>query len=153
GALVALKCKNGAASAPDSVTIPPGQLKATFQITTTAVTSSTAGTVSATYAGVARSSNLTVRPISVKSVALKPAIVKGGTSSVGPVTLEAPAAPGAITVTFSSSNSTVASPSPTSINIPAGQTTGHFTVNTTTVGAQTKVTITATANGLAKSKV
>ena len=54
--------------------------------------------------------------------------------------------------TLTSSNTTYATV-PASIIIPAGSTTGLFTVTTFHPAAQVTSTITATANGISKTKV
>jgi uncharacterized protein (TIGR03790 family) len=63
GATVALKSNNpGVASVPAELEIPAGQGQASFPITTHGVGSKTAISVSASYAGVVRSAELTVMP-------------------------------------------------------------------------------------------
>ena len=63
GAVVALSVSNpGIASVPASVTIPAGATSATFSVTTTSVSASTATTLSAAYGGVTRTATLTVNP-------------------------------------------------------------------------------------------
>lgn len=153
GRVITLTNANGAASVPGSVTVPGGASSVSFTITTTAVTSSVSGTVTASYNSVNKSVNLTVRPITLKSLTITPASTTGGNSVMGKITLEAPAAPGAITVTLSSSNPAAANPTLASINIPAGQTTVTFTIATSPVSGSTPVTITATANGFSKSAI
>ena len=152
GAVVALTNTNAAASVPGTMTVPAGATVGSFTITTTAVSSAVSGSVTATYGGIAKSATLKVRPISVKSITLTPTSVTGGSNVAGKVTLEAPAGPGAITVTLSSSNAAVAHPTVASITIAAGATTGNFTVATSHVSSSKVVTITATANGLSKTK-
>jgi hypothetical protein len=68
----------------------------------------------------------------------------------GVVTLECPAAPGAVAVTLTSTNPTVAAPTASSITLPAGATTGSFSVRTTAVSAETPVTIYAWVFGVRK---
>jgi hypothetical protein len=82
----------------------------------------------------------------LSSVTLSPMTVLGGVSSQGTVTLGSAAPTGGAVVTLSSSNSTVA-PVPASITIPAGRTTGTFSVPTTGVSATTNVTISASYGG------
>ena len=69
---------------------------------------------------------------------------------MGTVTLEAAAAPGAITVAFTSSDTSIV-PTPASLTIAAGQHSATLVVNTHAVGATTTVTLTATANKVARS--
>lgn len=135
-----------------TVTVPAGYATATFNITTYPVTSSTPVTIYASDGTNTKQTTLTVRPISVASVALSPNPAKGGTNVTGTVTLEAVAAPGSITVTLSSTNPSVANPTVSSITIPKGSKKGTFTVSTTTVTSNTVVTIKATSSGITKSK-
>jgi hypothetical protein len=135
---------------PSSCVVPAGLTSQEFIVNTAAVTSSKTFTILAYLFASSASTTMTVRPIGVHSVTLTPSTVIGGGSATGNVTLEAPAAPGPITVTFSS-NITAVVPTPASITIPAGSPSGSFTVNTNSVAAKTTVTIKATANGVSKS--
>jgi len=136
-----------------TVTVAAGYASAKFSIKTYPVTASTPVTITASTGSFTKQTTLTVRPIGVKAVALSPNPVAGGSNATGTVTLEAAAAPGAITVTLSSNNPAVANPTVGSITIAAGATKGTFTVKTSAVTTNTNVTITATANGIKKSKV
>jgi hypothetical protein len=79
----------------------------------------------------------------VTSIALDAASLTGGGSTTGTVTLGAPAPDGGAFVSLTSDNRAVASVPNDSITIPAGATTGTFTVVTTAVTASTPVAITA----------
>jgi len=61
--VVTLSSSIGSATVPASVTVAAGATTATFAVTTSVVTASTAGTISAAYAGVTRTSILTVTPV------------------------------------------------------------------------------------------
>jgi len=150
-AYVNLESQNPAAIVPSTVKILAGHTSVSFPIKTTAVATSTTGQIFA-FDGVYQSASLTVRPIGVKSVSLSASSVVGGNSVSGKVTLEAPAAPGNITVSLSSSNPAIANPAVSSMTIPAGSLTGTFTVNSFPVSSNTSVTIKATANGITKGK-
>ena len=150
GAVVQLTDTNPAASVPASVTVPAGATSAKFTITGSAVTSSQMGTVTASYGGASKSATVTVRPIGVASLTLSPNPVVGPRSVTGTVTLECPAAPWNIVVTLSSSNTAVANTVP-SLRIPAGSSTGTFTVTTADVSAVSYANIRATANGVWKA--
>lgn len=153
GATVMLSEMHPNATLPVSVVVPAGATNATFTISTTAVSTSQVGTVTAAYGGVARNVNLTVRPIGVASVSLTPNPVIGPAAVTGTATLECPAAPAGIAVTLASNQSATASPAVPSITIPAGASSGTFRVNTTDVSVVTSATITATAPGKAASRV
>ena len=145
GAQVTVATSDSSVATPASsaVTVPQGATSATFAVNTKIVTTAKSVIISATYSGNTVSSNLTVIPVTtVASLALNPTSVVGNTSSVGTVTLSAAAPTGGIVVNLSSNNSSVASV-PTSVTVAAGSTTATFTVTTSSVSAQTSVTITA----------
>jgi hypothetical protein len=83
--------------------------------------------------------------LSVASLALNPASVTGGSSSVGTVTLNMAAPSGGAGVFLSSSNA--AATVPQSVVVPAGQTSASFTATTSAVSASTSATITASLGG------
>ncbi|HEX3129070.1 MAG TPA: alpha/beta hydrolase fold domain-containing protein [Thermoanaerobaculia bacterium] len=151
GVVVSLSNTNPVAVVPSSVTVPSGSTSATFLITAPAVTSSQAGTITASYAGKSLSNTVTVKPIGLTSLALSPNPVVGPASVTGTVTLDCPAAPGSITVALSSSSTGVASPTTPSLIIPAGSTQGTFTVTTADVSTQSFATIKTVAGGTTKS--
>ncbi|MBS1871611.1 MAG: hypothetical protein JSU00_00245 [Acidobacteria bacterium] len=140
GAVVALSTDAQYAQTPASVTIGGGQSSATFTITTTAVTSAQAVTVSASYNGTSKTAVLTVNPLF--TLALANDSVTGGQSTAATVTLGA-ASTGASVVNFASSDLSAATV-PSFITIAAGQTSGSATVSTSAVATSRTVTITAT---------
>ena len=85
--------------------------------------------------------------VTLASVSVNPTSVKGGTSPTGTVTLAAPAPAGGVSVELWT-NGTPAFV-PVSVSIPAGSTTGTFSVTTTTTSMQ--ATITAFYNGMSKT--
>jgi probable HAF family extracellular repeat protein len=151
GAIVPLSNTNTKAAVPGSVTVAAGTSTKAFTVTTQTVTASSTGTVTARYGGVSQTLTLTVRPIRAKTLALSPNPVVGGSRVTGTITLECPAAPGAVVVTLSSSNTGVARPTVTSITIPAGATTRSFSVQTFGVAASSNVNIYATVFGVRKT--
>jgi YVTN family beta-propeller protein len=153
GATVTLASTNPAATVPASVTIPAGELSAPFTVTTAAVTTPRAGAIDATLSGVTLSAAVTVRPIGVAGLALTPTILLGGKKAEGRVTLEAPAAPGGIAVTLTSSHPTLASPVVTRLVVPAGEMSATFTIDTAAVTEIRRVTLTAEASGTSTSAV
>lgn len=88
------------------------------------------------------SAGIIVNVLGVSGLTLAPSTVLGGSSSQGTVTISAPAGTGGVTVALSSSNTTVASV-PSSVVVPAGNTSVSFSITTTAVGISTPVTITA----------
>jgi probable HAF family extracellular repeat protein len=151
GSVVTLTNTNPAATVPASVTVAAGTASTSFTIKTVAVASAQTGTVKASYNGVSKSHTLTVRPIGVKTVHLTPNPVVGGHAVTVTVTLEAPAAPGHIVVTLTSSNTATAHPTVGSITIQAGSQTGTFTIQTAATLVSKSATISASANGVAHS--
>jgi hypothetical protein len=152
GAVVTLSETLASGSVPASVTIPAGATSKTFKVTTTARSDSEAGTVSATYGGTTLTKPLTVRPMSVLSIPITPTTLVGGGISTGVVKLECKAAPGPILVEFGSTLPAVAGTTVPNVLIPVGVQTAPVTVTTSPVTKTTKPKLTATANGLTKSK-
>jgi hypothetical protein len=151
GLVVPLSSTHPVAAVPATVTVAAGATSAIFPVTAPAVTSSQTGTLTASYGGVSKSATLTVRPVGVLSLALAPNPVTGPQSVTGTVTLECAAAPGDVAVALSSTSPSVASPSASTLVIPAGSSTGTFTVSTADVSAVSSATLRAAANGTSKS--
>ena len=142
--VVPLTTTNAGMTGPASVTVPAGASTLSFPITTMAVSTITKGKINASL-GKTLSVALTVEPIGVQSIELSSTKVPAGSEDPGMITLQAPAAPGDITVMLSSSNTNVATVSPSSVTVSAGSSTANFTVITNaSVTQTTKVTITAT---------
>jgi hypothetical protein len=152
GAVVTLSETLASGSVPASVTIPAGATSKTFKVTTAARSDPETGTVSATYGGTTLTKPLTIRPMSVLSIPITPTTLVGGGVSSGVVKLECKAGPGPILVEFGSTLPAVASTTVPNVLIPVGVQTAPVTVTTSPVAKTTKPKITATANGLTKSK-
>jgi hypothetical protein len=84
----------------------------------------------------------------LSSVTVSP-VAAGGTGGVGTITLSAPAPPGGMLVSLTSSNPGVAA-IPATVLVPAGATTGTFPI-TTTAGATTPVDISASYGDITRS--
>lgn len=156
GAQIALSSSNtSVARVPASVSVAAGATSATFTASTSVVTASTVVTLSAAYGGVTRSASLTVQPVpapapTLSSLTLSPTSVVGGVqTSRGTVTLSAPAPAGGALITLSSSSGAASVPS--SVIIPAGASSGSFTVNTSAVLISTSATISARYNGATRT--
>ncbi|HEX7181610.1 MAG TPA: SBBP repeat-containing protein [Thermoanaerobaculia bacterium] len=147
GTVVTLTNTNPVAVVPSMVTVPEGQSQVTFPITAPAVTQVYDGMVTASAGGGTDSSSLKVRPIAVQVLTLSANPVTGPGQVNAAVFLECPAAPGDVVVKLSSSNAAVAWPSAPSIVIPAGATTGRFTISTADVAATQFVDIRANTAG------
>jgi acetyl esterase/lipase len=151
GAVVPITNTNPVAIMPSSVTVPAGATAVNFTISGPTVTTTSTGTVTASYGGTSASGNLTVRPIGVASLSLTPNPVVGPADVAGTVTLECAAAPGDVAVSLTTTASSIAYPSISTLVIPAGSTTGTFTVHTADVSAPYTVNIRATAANVGHS--
>lgn len=152
GAAIALSSSSGAAVPPSSVTVPAGQSSASFTISTSTVATTTAATITAQYAGVTRTTGLTIIPAggggpALSSIVLAQSSATGGaTISGNTVSLTSAAPAGGVAVALSSSN-TGAATVPASVTVAQGSTSATFAVTTKTVSSATSVTITASYAG------
>jgi hypothetical protein len=87
---------------------------------------------------------------SLSMVRVQPTSVFGGESAVGDVILSSGAPPGGATVELVSSHPAVA-PVPSSVTISQGNTLASFSIPTSTVQANTGVTISGTYNGVTRT--
>ena len=149
GASVILAESIAAAQFPATLVVAGGTSSVTKVVSTSYVTAPQVGTVTASFGGVSKAITFTVRPIRASSITLTPNPVIGGNVAAGTVTLEC-ASPVPVVVPLSSGSS-LASPTVSTITIPAGQLTGSFTVRTTRVAAATTVPIYARVYNVRKS--
>lgn len=150
---VALKSsRTNVATVPASVVVHAGASTASFTITGAAITTSAHTTLSATYNGVSRSTDLLVAASSPKSLTFdQPSYCGGnGTSPVGVVVLWSKAPSTGLTVNLVSSNPNVLSV-PATVRIGAGYLSNKFAATTYQVPSPTQVTVTASANGTTTS--
>ena len=149
---VTLASASNTAVVPASVAVLQGASSATFGITTSGVATQNLITLSASYANVTKTTTLTVNPVAagaLAALALNPAIVVGGSSSTGTVSLTGPAPANGALVTLSSSKPTRASVPP-NVMVAAGSSSKTFTVTTTAGKTDTSVTISASYAGVMK---
>jgi acetyl esterase/lipase len=150
GALVALSSSDPAATVPASVTVPQGSSSATFNVTTTPVTSIRTVSISASRRGLTRTASLTIQPPALSSLTLTPATFAGGCkTSTGKVTLTGKAPVGGIVVTLANTNPVATVPS--SITVPSGSTSATFTITAPAVTANQSGTVTASQGGTSLS--
>ena len=152
GIVVTLRDTLASASVPETLTIPPGATTKTFRVKTVPVSANESGAVTATLEGKTVSQTLTVRPMGLQSLTLKPTTVAGSQPVTGTAKLECAAGPGPVTVDLSSSRPAVAYPVATSIVVPQGVRSVPFAVATETVLAKTYAMITGEANGTTKTR-
>ncbi|HSE17013.1 MAG TPA: hypothetical protein VLB46_08165 [Pyrinomonadaceae bacterium] len=151
GAFVSLSSDSPMVSPPASVTVEPGSFSASFPIQTSGVTANTTATVTANYNGAASQAQVTLTPQQPpSSLTLSPTSTTGtGGSSFATVTIASPSSTDEV-LQVASSNPAVASV-PNGVLIPAGSTTGGFNIFTTSVSAQTVVTISVSGGGVTKT--
>jgi hypothetical protein len=155
GAVVTLSSSNtSAANVPASVTVLAGAFSVTFVVSTAAVSASTSATITGAFAGVTRSSTLTVTPppppIGPASLGVSPATVEGGNPVTGTVFLSGAAPADGLVVSLSSSNTAAATVPATTI-VHGGLSSGTFPVSTLAGPTTRTTTITASANGISRT--
>ncbi len=143
---------NPGAICPTTVTIPAGSTKKSFVIKTAISNGQQTGTIAATFGSTTFYQALTVRGVSIKTLTLTPNPVVGGTDVTGRITLDA-IPPADVTVALTTHGSPIAEPATTSITIPAGTTTGTFTIHTVDVLATGKASVSATVGSASVSKI
>lgn len=148
GYTVNLESSSDVVSVPETVEVAAGQTTASFDITTSVVSSAKPVLLTASDDVRTVTKKVTVTPVGVAGVSLKKISIKGGASVVGTVKLTAAAVePVVVTLTSSSGLVTV----PASVTIPAGEKSATFTITTSTVEVKTTVTITAVGGGVTKT--
>lgn len=143
GFSVGLSSDNVAASVPSVVVIPAGQTTGTFSVTTYPVGSQTIANISATP-GLSQSVQLTITPAALLTCTMSPNPVTGGSQSMGTVTLNGVAGPNGEVIGLSCNAQAVTVPS--TVTVPAGQTTATFAVKTAAVLDPVTATITVSLN-------
>ncbi len=151
GTVIALTSDSVSVIPPASVTVLAGQTSATFQVSTTAVSAQTVGTVTGSLNGQSQSASLTLLSSGVASVSLNPTSVVGGSSATGTVTLAASAGLGGAVVNLTSSSSSAIVQA--TVTVPSGQKSSTFAVATSLVSNSTTSTISAAFAGITQSAV
>ncbi|HZH98807.1 MAG TPA: hypothetical protein VEX38_07530, partial [Fimbriimonadaceae bacterium] len=146
---VSLASNSTAIRLPNPVTIPAGQSTASFQISTSVVTTSSTRSLTATYNGVTRRIDVTLRPGGLQSFTANPTNLTAGASSTGTVTLSGPSRSGGTRVALVANSNVINVPS--ELVIPAGQTSGTFTIRTSYVSSRVTRTVTATLGSVARN--
>ena len=152
GAIVSLASANPAASLPNSITVQASASSANFPVSTLTVTATTAGNITASYAGISKSVTLTVNPavpVALLSLSVNPKTVVGGSSSVGTVTLsKVTSSPVIVSLASSKPKNAMI---PASVTVPAGASSAAFNISTTTTNKKINATISASYGGATKS--
>lgn len=152
GRTVTLSSNNTGVTVPASVVVPEGQSSATFPIATAPARIMYTATITAAESGVVRTARLEVQPPTLLSVVVSPARVLHLAPAVGTVTIEQPAPVGGVPVLLATLQPTAATV-PSSVLIPAGETTASFPVTTLTVGRLSDITVRATLGRIGRSGV
>ena len=152
GAVISLASANPAASVPGSITVPASTSSANFTVSTSTVTATTVGNVTASYAGISKSATLTVNPAApaiLLSLSLNQKTVVGGSSVAGTVTLnKVTSTPVVVTVASSKpKNAAVAA----TVTVPAGASSAEFNIATMPTNKKINATISASYEGVTKS--
>ncbi len=150
GSVVSLASNNSVATVPSSVTVAQGATSATFTVTTAAVASVVSPVITATLGASSKSATLKVNPPALSTLVASAANVIGGKQVRLTANLGSVAPTGGTTVALTSTNA-AALPVPTTINIPAGATTGDTLITTGVVAVDTSVTATATLGSVSKT--
>ena len=142
---VILNLDASSASVDDgTVTIPGGRWSAGFSLNSHPVTESTDIPLDVTSTTLAGSAEATIhlQSATVRRVTVGPAIVTGGTSAIGKVTLTGPASADGLTVYLFSDNDAVTVPS--LVTVLPGETVSTFTVTTKPVATAQTAALLAT---------
>jgi hypothetical protein len=146
GITVSLGSKSACASVPSSVTVAAGKTSATFNVTTKSVNANTKATLTASHDGASVTAVLSVDAPTLSVLALAPATIYVGGSSIATVTLSNPAPPGGAVLSLSSGNPSAVVPATTTV--AAGMTSGTFYVAASSMsGSSATAVITAAYNG------
>ncbi len=152
GLTVSLSSDSSCATPPATVTFSAGTTSASFSITTTPVSPSTAARVTASLNGLSRAGSLQVRAPLVTDLAFYPAKLYSGWPTEGTVTLGSPAPSGGLVVSLASATPGFATLPPSMI-VPAGATTGTFTLRTGSDPSFPYGLLNISAAGLKKSTI
>jgi hypothetical protein len=145
GVTVTLTSTNTAMVVPSIVIVPAGETTVKVTLSTRAVTVTESGQLTATFAGISKSVQVSVLAPVMASLTVDPNAVVGGSTAMGTLELSSVAPAGGLTVSLTSSLSDVGVPS--SVTVPAGSTSVTFVIQTTKVTDDVTAVITASLNG------
>jgi len=149
GATVTLTDNSPATSPQASVLIPAGQTTGSFAVLTAVVANNVVSTLTATYAGAVRTTQLTVtNVVALHSTSVNPTQVQGGSAATGRVVLTKPASVAEV-VSLSDNLSVLTTPA--SVAVPIGANQANFPVTTSRVSASYTGTIIAQHNGIKRT--
>lgn len=148
GALVTISDDSAATSVPSSVTVPAGLSSYSFSIPSVPVSTRNLATITARTDANTVTTQLEVRAPAPLTLSYDTSVVLGSQPQYATVTLDGAAPSGGVRVQLVD-DSWAAYP-PTAVTVLAGQTSARFAINTAAVSAQTTVTLTASANYVAR---
>jgi trimeric autotransporter adhesin len=158
GVTVMLVAGNDAVSAPESVTVPPGELTADFLVATEPVDEAMEVEISASIAATTLTAALELlagedepEPGSLVRVSVSPSRLRTGEEATGTVALTQAAGAGGVTVRLSSNSGAVMLPE--SVTILQGETSATFVVAVGEVEELETVTITAESTNTVTARV
>jgi hypothetical protein len=146
GAVVVLDYAGGL-SGPASVTVPAGQWNQDFTLTAPVVGSPTVVTLGGTYAGVHKTTQLTVEPATFSLVSVSPTQGMVGQALTVTVAFAGKVAAGGAQVSLTHAGAS----GPASVTVPEGQATATFTLTPSTPSGATPASVEATYQGVTKS--
>jgi len=127
------------------LTVSPGQVSATFTISTLATATVQMATLTAEAGSSTQTATLEIDPASLAQLSafsVAPSSVQGGTSLTGTLGLTAPAAIAGVHIQVSSDNTSVEPPA--TVTIQGNDSSAAFTIPTAAVGAPQVANLTAT---------
>lgn len=146
GTTVTLSTSNDAAFVPPTVQVPENDFHALFNVTTSAVSTTTPVTVFAEANGVSKSQLFSIQPAPIQLVYLSRLKSRANDVRIrGSVFLLGVAGPGGSTVALNPSSNALVTPS--SVIVPPGQSTVGFAASTGPVSTTTTVRLNASLNG------
>lgn len=128
---------------PPTATLGPGATSVSFAYSTIGVATTQSSVVSASCNGVSKSRTIYVLPPRISTFVIDPVAVVGGSSTSATITLLGKAPVGGTTISLDSGAVGVAQVQ-SSLTIPEGQSSGSFPITTSSVSADTNVSIAAT---------
>ena len=145
GFAVSLSSNNTNLTVPSSVTVASGQTSTTFTATGAQVSTNQTGVVTASAAGVTKTSTLSlVAPAQLTSLGCAPSTLGSSASSTCTVTLNKPAT-SAATVALASNSGLLTVPA--NVTVASGQSSATFTATSGTVSSSQSAIVTATLSG------
>lgn len=146
---VTLTSSSPLVTVPPTVTIPSSSSSNGFVITAGVVASPINVTITATHATGKKTVNITIMPVTLRSITASPIIVAGGNWGALKLVLNGPAPAAGLPVSLTSSDPRF--PVPSLVVVPAGKVEQAINTKTAYVSANTPVTITATSDGVSAS--